>query len=60
MTKQFTLTCKKPYSRHSYIVVAKDGNQYTFSDYTSAQSFWFERSQLGTLSHIEVIDKANS
>jgi len=57
MTKQFTLTSNKPYSRHSYIVVAKDGNEYTFSDYTSAQSFWFERSQLGTLSHIEVIDK---
>ena len=57
MTKHYTQTSNKPYSRHTYIVVAKDGNEYTFSDYTSAQSFWFERTQLGTLSHIEVIDK---
>ena len=60
MTKHYTQTSDKPYSRHSYLVVAKDGNQYTFSDYTSAQSFWFERTQLGQLSHIEVIDKAQS
>ena len=58
MSNYFQQTSNKPYSRHSYIVFSKDGNQYTFSDYSSAQSFWFERTQLGTLSHIEVIDKA--
>jgi len=57
MTKHYTQTSNKPYSRHTYIVVAKDGKEYNFPDYGSAQSFWFERTQLGTLSHIEVIDK---
>ena len=57
MTKFFEQTSNKPYSRHHYLVVAKDGKEYKFSDYGSAQSFWFERTQLGTLSHIEVIDK---
>lgn len=52
----FTQTSDAPYDRHHYRIVGKDGNSFVVGSWEEAQVFWFQRTQLKTLSHIEVLD----
>ena len=40
--RYFELSSDKPYDRHKYKVVMKNGNELVFDDYMSVQAFWFQ------------------
>ena len=52
----FTQTSDALYDRHHYRIVGKDGKSFVVGSWEEAQVFWFQRTQLKTLSHIEVLD----
>ena len=56
----FTQTDNKPYNRHRYQLVDVYGESVTFDTWEEAQMVWFQSSQLGNLSHINVIDKVKN
>ena len=56
MTKHFTLTCKKPYTRHHYELVFSNGQSEQYKFWDQVQARWFEvPGQF--LTHINVLDK---
>ena len=40
--KTFTATCNKPYDRHTYKLIFKDGTEMEFEDYATARYEWFQ------------------
>ena len=54
----FTHTSDKPYDRHYYLVHHKNGTILRMDDYMVMRQYWFERCQLGILTHVEVKDIA--
>jgi len=55
MTKSFTHTSDKPYNRHRYKVVAKQGKEVVTDSWEKAQEMWWNAPKQ-FLSHIEVLD----
>ena len=55
MVKQFTCTSKKPYTKHHYVIVMKNGNEVLIQDYELMKSFWYQYREEAT--HVEVVDK---
>ena len=55
--KIFSNTSDLLYDRHNYKLIQNDGNSIIFDNWQDAQSYWFERYSLGTLSYFEVLDK---
>ena len=53
--KTFTHTCDKPYDRHYYYLVMKNGKKHLIKDYDVAKALWFQESPL--VERIEVVDK---
>lgn len=53
--RYFELSSDKPYDRHKYKVVMKNGNEIVFDDYMSVQAFWFQY-DAQFLSHVDVIE----
>ena len=54
--KTFTSTSNKPYDRHTYTLVFKDGKQALFDDYEMCRAAWFQWSNTNLLSHVTVND----
>lgn len=54
----FKQTSDKPYDRHHYKVVGKNGEHRVFDSWDLVQSIWFQTAT-GFLSHIEVLDIEN-
>jgi hypothetical protein len=52
----FEQTCDKPYDRHDYELVLKDGRTIVFEDYEMMRAAWFQNSALKQLSHVNVLD----
>lgn len=52
----FTVSCEKPYDRHNYELVRKNGKIETFQSWEMVQLRWFETPP-HFKSHINVIDK---
>ena len=47
MTKPFTSTCNKPYDRHTYKLVLKNGKAVVIEDYELVRATWYQyRKQL--------------
>ena len=55
MIEKFTHTSDKPYSRHRYKIVTKEGKHVITDSWEQAQEMWWNK-LLGSLSHIEVLD----
>ena len=51
--KNFTSYCDKPYDRHKYKMVLKNGKAITFEDYEVLRAHWYHYRQ--HLSHVDVI-----
>lgn len=51
----FEQTSDKPYDRHHYKVVGKNGDSKVFDSYDLVQALWFQTYK-GFLSHVEVLD----
>lgn len=57
----FTQTCDKPYDRHHYKVVFKDGRKVVYCEsWEQAQATWFQWSGMRVLDHIEVCEVRKS
>ena len=52
----FESTSNKPYDRHEYHLVLKDGRTFVYDDYELLRSAWFQNSAMKQLSHVNVID----
>ena len=55
MTKSFTHTSDRPYKRHRYKVVTKEGKQVITDSWEKAQEMWWNTPKQ-FLSHIEILD----
>lgn len=55
MTKTFTQTSDKPYTRHHYKLVYVNGNEVVFDNYQDVQSAWWNASS-DFVKYIEVLD----
>lgn len=53
--RYFTTYSDKPYDRHNYRIVLKNGDTKTVDDYEVARAIWYHYKE--KLSHIEVVDK---
>lgn len=53
---EFTTYCDKPYDRHNYAVILKDGREYVFDSYKLARDFWWSFCKKGIMDRIEVLD----
>ena len=53
--KEFKLTCEKPYDRHKYKLILKNGKAVIFEDYELLRHQWYQwRSEVD---RVEVIDE---
>ncbi len=50
----FTTYCDKPYDRHTYKLVMKNGDEYIFDDYEVVRAAWWTKPDLVEL--IEVME----
>ena len=53
----FTATSDKPYDRHHYKVVFKNGNEIFCESWESANQLWMAHIPLKSVKSIEVLDK---
>lgn len=56
--KVFTQTSDGLYDRHDYRIVSNDNTSIILNNYSDAFLVW-RSTPIGTLSHIEVLDKTN-
>ena len=54
--RYFTVTSDKPYDRHHYTVVFKDGRELLCESWEQAYSIWFDKHGLRTIDRIDVKD----
>ena len=52
----FKSTCEKPYDRHEYVLVFKNGKKIKSEDYETIRNMWFKWCGMGSCSHIDIID----
>ena len=52
----FESTCQKPYDRHEYVLVFKNGKKVKSDDYTTIRNMWFQWCGMGQCDRIDVID----
>lgn len=53
---EFQQTCDKPYDRHTYAIVRKDGSKVRYADYEQMRYSWFVNNGLKQFSHVIVED----
>ena len=51
--ENFTTYCDKPYNRHSYKMVLKNGKAIHFDDYDALKAHWYHYRE--HTSHVDVI-----
>ena len=54
--RYFTVTSDKPYDRHDYKIIRKDGETMVVDSWELAREIWWNTPSF-SLSHIEVLDK---
>lgn len=50
----FTTYCDKPYDRHTYKLVMKNGDEYLFDDYEVLRAAWWMKVEL--VEQVEILD----
>ena len=53
--KEFKLTCEKPYDRHKYKLIFKNGKAIIFEDYELLRHQWYQWKD--EVDRVEVIDE---
>ena len=56
--KTFTATCNKPYDRHSYKIVLKNGKSIQFDNYETMKYHWYQFRE--HTERVEIIDVTNT